>query len=130
MFQLVTFKIYAIITVSILNCLLFQLVTMNIYKKQSLRGVSWYQLNSENWNFIVLKYIERTSADQLSESMLCFGTSINISILLAYLLKLSLTNFMALVFFCTTWNTSETRGFWMFSGGIRVYSKHFFRSVS
>ena len=37
------FKIYAR-----MKSLFFQLVTMNIYRKQSLRGVPWDQLKSEN----------------------------------------------------------------------------------
>ena len=44
LFQLVAFKIYAIIK----NSLLFELVATNTYWKQSLRAVPWNQLKSEN----------------------------------------------------------------------------------
>ena len=45
LFQLVAFKIYAVVNRS---SLLFQLVVMNIYRKQSLRDVPWNQLKSDN----------------------------------------------------------------------------------
>ena len=51
MFQLVAFKIYAIVNRS---SLLFQLVVMNIYRKQSLRDVPWNQLKSDNTETLYL----------------------------------------------------------------------------
>ena len=61
LFQLVAFKkIY-------FNekCLLFQLVVMNNYRKQSQKGVLWNQLKSENIDILYSLSIERTSADSL-----------------------------------------------------------------
>ena len=63
----------------------------------------------KHWNFILLVFIERTSSDRLQESMLCYGTSMNINILLTHFLKTSLTHFMAMVFYYTSWNTLETQ---------------------
>ena len=54
-------------------------------------------------------FIERTSSDRLQESMLCYGTSMNVNILLTYFLKTSLTHFMAMVFYYTSWNIPETQ---------------------
>ena len=51
--------------------------------------------------------------------MLCYGTSMNIIILLTYLLKISLTYFMTLVFFSIFPELCQkTRSFLMFSGTI------------
>ena len=43
--------------------------------------------------------------------MPCYGRYLNINILLKYLLKTSLTHFIALVFFYISWNTSENERF-------------------
>ena len=50
LFQLIAFKIEAIIK----DSLLLQLVAMNIYWQQSLRDVPWNQFNSENIEILYL----------------------------------------------------------------------------
>ena len=55
--------------------------------------------------------------------MVCYGTSMDISILLTCLLKISLSHLVALVSFYTRWNTSESRWF------LDVYTGHWKRSV-
>ena len=99
------------------NSLLFQLVAINLYQKRLLRDVSWNQLKSGN---IETLYLSRTSADRLQESTFCYRTSMNINILLIYLLKVSLNCFMVLVFFYTPWNTSKDQ---RFSDVFRVHKK-------
>ena len=56
--------------------------------------------------------------------MFSYGTSININILQRYLLKIYLTHFMALVFFYTSWNTSENLRF------LNVFRGHWKRPVA
>ena len=82
----------------------------------STRSNHWEVFLEINFNQKTLKFytsllvfIERTSSDRLQESMLCCGTSMNINILLTYFLKTSLTHFMAMVFYYTSWNTLETQ---------------------
>ena len=87
------------------NSLLFQLVAINIYGKQSLRGVSWNQLKSEKCYTSWLHW-----KNHCRSTVRKHRTSMGINILLPYLLKTSLTHFIALVFFYTFWNTSENQG--------------------
>ena len=54
--------------------------------------------------------------------MLCYGTRMDINILLTYLLKISLTRFMALVLIYTPWNISENQSFPDVSRGHRKTS--------
>ena len=106
-FKLLPLKIYAIIkTVYCFNWLPWK----------STRSSHWevfleINFNQKHWNFIPLVCIKRTSADLPEERMLCYGTSMNINILLTCLLKTCLTHFMAMVFYYTSWNTSETQRF-------------------
>ena len=93
--------------------LLFQLVAMSNYWKQPLRGVLWNQLKSENIDiFYLLSALKEplqidcnktcSVMEQAWISTFCRQT---------YLLKISLTHFLALVFFYNSWNTSENRRF-------------------
>ena len=71
------------------SSLLFQLITMNIYEKQ---------LKSEN---IEILYVVSASKESVQinckKNMLFYGTSMNINILLTYLLKVFLAHFMVLL---------------------------------
>ena len=59
LFQLIAFKIHLIIS-------LFQLVSMNIYRKPSLRRAPWNQLKSGNIETLyLLSTLERTGVDRL-----------------------------------------------------------------
>ena len=96
---------------------MFQLVAMNIYWKQSLRGVSWNQIKSENIEILYpLESIERTSADRLKESMHCYGASMNVNadIFVKYLQPIS----WHWCFSILTEIHQQTRGCLMFSGDI------------
>ena len=89
------------------NSLLFQLVTMNIYRKQSLRGgVPWNQLKKENIETLYplkepvqIDYKKACSAmEQAWISTFCW-----------HLLKISVTHFTTPVSFYNPWNTSENQ---------------------
>ena len=103
MFQLAAFHIYAIIKNS-----LFQLVAMSIYRKQLLRGVPWNQLKSENTKTLYLLSALKEPVPIYKKAR-CYGTSMNTNILLTYLLKISLIIFITLIPFYTLWNTSENQ---------------------
>ena len=56
--------------------------------------------------------------------MLCYGAKMNIIILLTYLLKISLTHFLALVFSILSEIHQKIRGFLMFSEDIEKKQCH------
>ena len=81
---------------------------MNIYWKQSLRGVPWNWLKSEN---IEISYVFSAfkEAMQIDYKKACSVMEQAWMSTLTYLLKISLTHFMALMLFCTSWNRSENQ---------------------
>ena len=104
--------------------LLCQLVVLNIYRKQSLRVVLWNHFKSGNIETLyLLSALKEPVQINYKKIMLCYGTSMDINILLTYLLKISLTRFMALVLIYTPWNISENQSFPDVSRGHRKTSR-------
>ena len=61
---------------------MFQLFAMKIYQNQSLRGVPWNQLESENIKTLyLLSALKEPVQINRDKSILCYETSININIL-------------------------------------------------
>ena len=118
MFQIVAFKIHAIIKT--VYCFKWLPWTSTGNSHYWLKGVPWNQLKSEN---IETSHLPSALKEPLQIdyilNMLCYGTSMNINILLTYLLKTSLTHFMILACFDTPWNTLENQRFANVSRGHR-----------
>ena len=95
--QLVVFKIYAIIKTVFKIYAIIKTVYGFIWLPWAFTWSSHWEvfleinLNQKTLKFCIipLEHIERTSAGWLLESMFCYGTSLNINILLTYLLKKS-----------------------------------------
>ena len=98
-------KIYVII-----KSLFLQLVAMNIYQRQPLRGAPWNQQKSENIETLY-HLSELKEPVHIDYKEACSLWNKHINILLTYLLKKSLTHFMALTSFYSPWNTSEKQRF-------------------
>ena len=111
MFQLVAFKLYAIMKRVYCFNLLPRTSTGSGHREMFLE----INLNQKTYLLSVLE-----GPVQIDYSMLQYGTSMNINILLTYLLKISLTHFRALVSFYSPWTEIyyKTRGFLVFSGGV------------
>ena len=108
LFQLVVFKRYAIIK----TVLLFQLVAMNNYWKQSLRCVPWNQLKSENIETLYLLSSQKNHCrsairkDALLWNKHEYQHSADI-----FVKNTLLAHFMALASFYTPWNILENQRF-------------------
>ena len=108
---------------------MFQLVAMNIYWKQSQRGVPWNQLKLENIEILYLLSALKEPV-QTDYKKACYVMEQAWMSSLTHLLKISSTHFMAWKFFSIFWNTSENqslpdflRGHWrrpMPWNGLRV----------
>ena len=83
---------------------MFQLVAMSTYWKQSLRGVPWNQLKSGNIETLYILSALKEPVQIYYKKACSYGTSMNINNLQAYLWKISLIHFMALVSFYNPWN--------------------------
>ena len=106
MFWVVAFKVYAIIK------------TVSGFSK-----LPWISAKSSkiSLNQKTLKLLHFLSAlkelVQINyKKICCYGTSININILLTHFLKISLFHFIVLVFFRTLWNKSGKQRFLVFMG--------------
>ena len=102
------------------DSLFFQLIVRNIYRKQSLRDVSWNQLESKN---IETLYVLVTLKEQVlinHKKACCYGTSMSINIVLTYCIcytHISHISWQWSLFILPEIH-QKTRGFLMFSGGI------------
>ena len=101
---------------------MFQLIAMNICRNESLHELFLeVGLNHESLKLYTFWVHWKKQCRTTISKHLCYGASLNINILLTYLLKISLTHFMELVFsFYTPWNTSEK----LLSGGIERNQCH------
>ena len=104
-FQVGTFKIYAIANRSSLLLLLLQWISTWSILRQVFLEVN---LNKKT---LKLYTSWKCWKNQCRSIMLYYGTSMNINILVKYLLNISLIQFVALVSFYTPWNVSENQGF-------------------
>ena len=96
---------------------MFLLVATNIFGKQSLRGVPWSKLKSENNEKLYTSgvYWKNQSKFTIRKHALLWNKHEYIIILLILLLKIPLlTHSLALVSFCNPWNTSENEMFPVF----------------
>ena len=108
MFHLVAFQVYAIAKIVYYFNLLSWTSTGSSH-----RGVPWNQLKvRKNWNFIIswVHWMKQCRSIIRKHALLWNNHEYQHSAL-TYLLKTSLTHFMALVTFSTPWNTENQRFF-------------------
>ena len=103
---------------------MFQLVAMNIYRKQLLRGVSWNQLNSENTEVVYpLNALKEPVQINCKKACSVMEQPWIINILQTYLLKNTFDPFHGIGFFLCFLKYIRKPGVaWCFHGALRVAS--------